>query len=98
MTITRIFLALAVSAFALALQEPAPKSAHEIPLCEGAECDGGHEGQPQHCQNYNDSQWKKNCDCKRDCDDHNQDGHRESGCSTYCRTPSCRCNHECPTQ
>jgi hypothetical protein len=69
----------------------------EIPPCEGVECEGGHEGQPKFCQNYDGGGYKKNCACKRDCADPGQADHRESGCVTYCRTPRCKCHHGCET-
>ncbi len=86
-------MALLLVVTAIALQSPRPK---EIPPCVGSECDGGHAAQPLWCQNGDGGGYKANCECKRDCNDPEQEKHRESGCRTYCRTPRCKCDHGCP--
>lgn len=69
----------------------------EIPPHDSGE-EGDHQGQPEWCQNYDDQRgYKANCVCKRDCNDKNQNTHRETGCKTHCRTPKCHCNHGCDT-
>ncbi len=94
--IRSILLSLTLFLAALAIQDPPAPPTRDIPQCQGKECEGGHDGQPSWCANYNANGYRKNCDCKRDCEDVDQDMHRESGCATYCRTPRCRCEHGCP--
>lgn len=74
----------------VALQSP-----QEVPVFEG-DGNSSHDGQPKWCQNTDGGGYKANCECKRDCSDPSQGQHRESGCKTYCRTPSCHCEHGCP--
>lgn len=75
----------------VALQSPP----QEIPVFQGDD-NPSHDGQPKWCQNGDGGGYKANCKCERDCNDPNQDQHRQSGCRTYCRTPACHCDHGCP--
>lgn len=61
--------------------------------------DPTHKGQPNHCQNYDTKEWKKNCSCTRECTYSKEDGywypdgHPHGNCKTHCRTSQCRCRH-----
>ena len=93
----------AIIAGAFALQAPQPK---QIPKCEGKECEGGHEGQPKWCANYDTPGYLHNCACKEmnpgKCHEPDKDeeegGGESSKCSVYCRKNACRCSKGCDTE
>jgi len=76
---------------ALAFQGPQPET---IPQCRGEECrdDYGNivEGQPRFCINFDTPKYKKNCECKKECEDK-----YATGCVRHCGMRGCHCDHGC---